>query len=158
MVRSWFKPIRSRDTMKHSAKVIASTSALAAHLRRMASDDPDIVEIAADYADDIFLGLDRGIDFRDRGVIPKERIVDVQFSRFVADPIAAVRDIYGALDRRLDEPTEQAMRGFLEANPGDGGGGGTRYRFADTQLDPAALRDRAAAYQVRFGVESEPVV
>jgi hypothetical protein len=50
------------------------------------------------------------------------------------------------------------MRGFLEKNPGDGGGGGTRYRFADTQLDPDALRERAAAYQAYFGVASEPVV
>ena len=146
------------QTHRDPLKVIASTSALAAHLRRMASDAPDIVEIAADYADDIFLGLDRGIDFRDRGVVPPERIVDVQFSSFVADPIAAVRKVYRALDRELHETTEQAMRRFLDANPGDGGGGGTRYRFADTGLDADALRERAAVYQERFGVESEPVI
>jgi hypothetical protein len=146
------------QTHRDPLKVIASTSALAAHLRRMASDEPDIVEIAADYSDDIFVGLERGIDFRDRGVIPPERIVDVQFSSFVTDPIAAVRRIYEALGRELDSSTEQAMRDFLAANPGDGGGGGTRYRVADTALDPGALRERAAAYQERFGVESEPVV
>jgi hypothetical protein len=146
------------QTHRDPLKVIASTSALAAHLRRMASDQPDIVEIAADYSDDIFLGLDRGIDFRDRGVIPPERIVDVQFSSFIADPIDAVRSIYDALGRELDGSTEQVMRDFLAANPGDGGGGGTRYRFGDTGLDPDALRERAAPYQERFGVESEPVV
>ncbi len=128
------------QTHRDPLKVIASTSALATHLRRMASDEPDIVEIAADYADDIFLGLDRGIDARDRGVIPPERIVDVQFAAFVADPIATVRDIYLALGRELDDLTEQRMRRFLDKNPGDGGGGGTRYRFADTGLDSDALR------------------
>ena len=146
------------QTHRDPLKVIASTSALAAHLRRMASDAPDIVEIAADYADDIFLGLDRGIDARDRRVFPPERIVDVHFAAFVADPIATVRTIYGALDRELDDATEQSMRRFLDDNPGDGGGGGTRYRFADTGLDPDALRERAAAYQDHFDVESEPVV
>ena len=146
------------QTHRDPLKVIASTSALAAHLRRMASDDPDIVEIAADYADDIFIGLDRGIDARNRGVIPPDRVVDVQFSAFVADPIATVRTIYAALGRDLDAGTEQSMRAFLAKNPGDGGGGGTRYRFADTQLDAHALRERAAAYQEHFGVESEPIV
>jgi hypothetical protein len=146
------------QTHRDPLKVIASTSALAAHLRRMASDDSDLVEIAGDYADDIFVGLDRGIDVRNRGVIPPERIVDVQFAAFVADPIATVRSIYAALDRDLDEVTEQRMRSFLARNPGDGGGGGTRYRFADTGLDPEELRERAAVYQDYFGVESEPVV
>ena len=146
------------QTHRDPLKVIASTSALAAHLRRMASDAPDIAEIAADYADDIFLGLERGIDARDRNVIPPERTIDVHFAAFVADPIATVRNIYVALGRELDDVTEQAMRRFLHNNPGDGGGGGTRYRFADTGLDPDALRERAAAYQDYFDVESEPVV
>ena len=49
------------------------------------------------------------------------------------------------------------MRDFLAANPGDGGGGGTRYTFADTGLDADALRERARPYQERFDVLSEPV-
>ena len=146
------------QTHRDPLKVIASTSALATHLQHMASDRPDIVEIAAAYAEDIFLGLDRGIDARNRGVISADRIVDVQFSAFVADPIATVRHIYAALGRDLDGSTEQAMRAFLAKNPGDGGGGGTRYRFADTGLDPRDLRERATAYQDYFDVPSEPIV
>ena len=145
------------QTHRDPLKVIASTSALAAHLRRMASDDPDLTEIAADYADDIFVGLDRGLDVRRRGVIPADRIIDVHFSTFVADPIATIRRIHEALGRDLDDVTEQRMRDFLARNPGDGGGGGTRYRFSDTGLDAGALRARAAAYQEHFGVESEPI-
>jgi len=146
------------QTHRDPLKVIASTSALAAHLRRMATDEPDIVEIAADYADDIFVGLDRGIDARKRNVFPSERTVDVQFSAFVADPIATVREIYSALGRELDDLAEHKMRRFLEKNPGDGGGGGTRYRWVDTGLDPDEMRERSAAYQDYFNVESEPVV
>jgi len=146
------------QTHRDPLKVVASTSALAAHLRRMASDEPDLHEIASDYANDIFLGLDRGMAARDRGVIPSERIVDVQFSDFVADPISTVRQIYSALGRDLASDTEAAMRQFLQQHPGDGGGGGTRYRFGDTGLDAGALRERATAYQQRFEVASEPVI
>ena len=145
------------QTHRDPLKVITSVSALAAHLRRMASDDVDLHEISADYAEDIFLGLDRGMDARQRGVIPPERIVDVHFSDFVADPIATVRGIYAALGRELDQPTEQAMRTFLADHPGDGGGGGTRYRFADTGLEEGPLRERAEAYEAFSGVAREPV-
>jgi hypothetical protein len=47
------------------------------------------------------------------------------------------------------------MRDFLAGNPGDGGG--DRYRFADTGLDPGVLRERSVRYQERFDVESEPL-
>jgi hypothetical protein len=50
------------------------------------------------------------------------------------------------------------MREFLAAHPGDGGGAGERYRFSDTGLDAAELRDRAKVYQERFSVASEPVI
>jgi hypothetical protein len=145
------------QTHRDPLKVIASTSALATHLRRMATDDPDLTEIAVAYCDDILVGLDRGMDARARGVIAPERIVDVHFLDFVADPIATIRQVYGALGRELDDDAEQRMRDFLAEHPGDGGGGGTRYRFADTGLDADALRERSAAYQAHFGVESEPV-
>lgn len=146
------------QTHRDPLKVIASTSALAAHLRRMTTDDPDITEIAAQYAEDIFLGLERGMDARTRAVIPADRIVDVHFLDFVADPIATVRQIYAAMGRDLTDDVERAMRDFLAQHPGDGGGGGTRYRFADTGLDGPQLRERSSAYQARLGVESEPIL
>jgi hypothetical protein len=144
------------QTHRDPLKVITSVSALSAHLRRMASDDVDLHEISADYAEDIFLGLDRGMDARTRGVIPADRIVDVHFQDFIADPIETVRGIYVALGRELDDLTEKAMRSFLAAHPGDGGGGGTRYRFADTGLSEGPLRERAEAYEAFSGVAREP--
>jgi hypothetical protein len=145
------------QTHRDPLKVITSVSALSAHLRRMASDQVDLHEISADYAEDIFLGLDRGMDARARGVIPAERIVDVHFQDFVADPIATVRGVYTALGRELDELTEKKMRAFLAEHPGDGGGGGTRYRFADTGLEEGPLRERAEAYEAFSGVAREPL-
>jgi hypothetical protein len=145
------------QTHRDPLKVIASTSALAVHLRRMVSDDPSITETAAAYAADILLGLDRGMGARDRGVFPSSQVFDVQFTSFVADPLAVIGTIYDALGRDLTARTEASMRAFLAANPGDGGGGGTRYRFADTGLDADALRERTATYQNYFSVPSEPI-
>jgi Sulfotransferase family len=143
------------QTHRDPLKVIASTSALVAHLRRMASDETSVAEVAPGYADDIFLGLDRGIEARDRDTFPPSHIVDVHFTEFVNDPFSTIRRLYAALDRELIGPTEDRMRTFLVGNPGDGGG--DRYRFVDTGLDADALRERSKRYQQRFGVDSEPV-
>jgi len=145
------------QTHRDPLKVIASVSALAAHLRRMASDDTSIPDAAAAYADDIFLGLARGIEARDRRTLPPDQFVDIHFVEFVADPLGAIRRLYDTLGRELTDVTEAGMRSFLADNPGDGGGGGTRYRFADTGLDAEDLRSRSSSYQQRFGVVSEPV-
>jgi hypothetical protein len=145
------------QTHRDPLKVIASVSALVAHLRRMASDDTSTAEAAEEWADDIFLGLDRGMDARNRGVLPAGQVIDVHFRTFVEDPLSTIAAVYVAIGRELTPDAERRMRAFLEHHPGDGGGGGTRYRFADTGLDAVSLRERAAVYQACYGVESEPV-
>jgi hypothetical protein len=143
------------QTHRDPLKVIASVSALAAHLRQMGSDDISMPEVASDYAEDIFLGLERGMEARESQTFPDSQVVDVQFAEFTADPISTIRRLYVALDRDLTDVAEERMRTFLAGNPGDGGG--DRYRFADTGLDQAVLRQRSRAYQERFAVPSEPV-
>jgi hypothetical protein len=145
------------QTHRDPLKVIASVSALVAYLRRMATDHPTIAEAASTYADDILLGLERGIDARDRAVFPASQVVDVHFSAFMRDPFATIAKLYDALGRPFTAEAETRMRTFLAEHPGDGGGGGVRYRWADTGLDAGELRERALPYQERFGIESETV-
>jgi hypothetical protein len=145
------------QTHRDPLRVISSVSALAAHLRQMSSSDGTIAEAAAGYADDILVGLDRGMAARDDGTLPADQVVDVQFTDFVADPLATIAVIYERLGRELTGEAADRMRAFLAEHPGDGGGGGTRYRFADTGLDADDLRERSRPYQERFGVPSEPV-
>ena len=145
------------QTHRDPLKVIASVSALAAHLRRMASDEPSLTAAAAQYQHDIFDGLDRGLAARRSGLLPPDQVVDLQFTEFMRDPVGLVAQLYDQLGLHLSSDAEARMRGFLAANPGDGGGGGTRYRWADTGLDADALRERAREYQEHFTVASEPV-
>ncbi|MGZ4693790.1 MAG: sulfotransferase family protein [Acidimicrobiales bacterium] len=145
------------QTHRDPVKVVASVSALMAHLRQMTSDDTSIAEAAAEYAEDNFEGLDRSMAARRDGTLPAAQVVDVQFTDFVADPLATIGALYDQLGLELGAETEARMRAFLDAHPGDGGGGGSRYTFADTGLDLDELRERSRSYQEHFGVASEPV-
>lgn len=145
------------QTHRDPLKVIASVSALAAHLRQMASDSPSLSAAAQQYGRDVFDGLDRGLAARRSGVLPSTQVADVQFTDFLVDPLASIAALYDRLGLTLSGVAETNMRAFLASNPGDGGGGGSRYRWADTGLDADALRERAKEYQDHFGVPSEPV-
>ena len=148
------------QTHRDPLKVIASVSALAAHLRRMASDETvDIAEIGRRATPTTSSSGSTAASTPATGARSRpSRIVDVQFAAFVADPFATIRaDLRRRSAASSTDDTEQRMRDFLAEHPGDGGGGGTRYRFADTGLDAGALRERAARYQEHFGVASEPV-
>ncbi len=145
------------QTHRDPLKVIASVSALAAHLRRMASDHPSVTRAAAQYTDDIFVGLDRSIAARRDGTLPRDQVIDVHFGDFMDDPFATIGRVYDQLGREFTAEAERHMRTFLAEHPGDGGGGGTRYAFADTGLDAGTLRERAADYQEFFEVASEEV-
>ena len=85
------------QTHRDPLKVIASVSALAAHLRRMASDSPSLAAAAQQYERDIFDGLDRGLAARRSGLLPPEQVVDVQFTDFVADPFTTIALLYDRL-------------------------------------------------------------
>jgi hypothetical protein len=146
------------QTHRDPVRVIASISALVALLRSMASDHSTVARAAAQYAEDILVGLERSVDARRDGTIPPDQVVDVQFHEFVADPLGAIGDIYDALGIGLTADAESRMRAFLATHPGDGGGGGSRYTFADTGLDADALRERGREYQEYFDVPEEAVV
>ena len=146
------------QTHRDPLKVIASVSALVALLRRMASDESSVERAAAQYSDDILLGLERSMSARSDGTLPADRVVDVQFADFMADPFATIGVLYDRLGVPFSAEAEAGMRAFLATHPGDGGGAGSRYTFSDTGLDETSLRRQATAYQEFFGVPSEPVV
>lgn len=140
------------QTHRDPLKVITSVSTLAHHLRRMTSDETTVAQAAEQYAEDILLGIERSMDARDRKVFPDRQIIDVRFADFIADPFAVIRRVYAHMDRELTPAVESRMRDFLKAHPHDGGG---KYRWSDTGLNAAELRERFREYQERFGVSTE---
>jgi hypothetical protein len=141
------------QTHRDPLNVISSVSALTKHLRRMASGETSIREAAAQSHEEIVVGLEREMKFRHSGALPPDQVVDVHFTDFIRDPFATIGKIYSSLGRELPEDTEQRMRAYLAAHPGDGGG--SRYTWADTGLDARTVRDQVATYQERYGVLTE---
>lgn len=141
------------QTHRDPLNVISSIAALTHHLRRMASDESNIAECAAQSCEEIVVGLDRAMALRDSGAVPAGQVIDVQFADFMNDPWTTIKDIYQKLGRELRSATAQKMRDFLAAHPGDGGHG--RYTWSDTGLDAGAVRERVSAYQERYGVPTE---
>jgi hypothetical protein len=142
------------QTHRDPLRIIASLSSLVARLRSLASDDTSIPDAAADFADNILDGLDRSVTAREDGTITAERVVDVQFRAFMADPFTTIRTIYERLGLELEAAAEQRMRAFLAANPQDKHGKHT-YTFRETGLDEGTFRERARRYQEYFDVPSE---
>lgn len=142
------------QTHRDPLKIIASVSSLIALLRQLACDDPTMPEAASEFADYILLGLDRSVDARENGTVPPDRIVDVHFSAFMADPFGAIRTVYERLGQEFTPGAEERMRTFLANNPSDKHGA-HQYTFADTGLDEGELRARAKRYQDYFDVASE---
>jgi hypothetical protein len=136
-------------------KVIASISALGASLREMTTDSFDVRTLAAQYGEDIMVGLDRSLEARREGLFAPGQVVDVRYQDIRTDLIGAVARIYDEIGLELTAEAEANMRSFLAAHPGDQAGSLKRYSFADTGLDEAELRERARPYQDLFDVESE---
>lgn len=136
-------------------KVIASISALGASLREMTTDHFEVKRLAAQYSEDIMLGLERALEARAAGVFDTGRVLDVRYQDIRHDLIGAIGRIYDQLGWNLSAEAESRMRTFLAAHPGDQGGSLKRYSFDETGLDEGELRERAKAYQDFFDVESE---
>lgn len=145
------------QTHRDPVRIISSVSALSALLRQMSSDESTVPRAAAMFSEDVLVAMDRSVAARRDGTVPADQVVDVQFAAFMADPFATIGQIYDALGLTFTAEAESAMRAFLATHPGDGGGGGSRYTFADTGLDGDVLRARCREYQEYFGVPSEPL-
>jgi hypothetical protein len=142
------------QTHRDPLRIIASLSSLMNVLRRLGSDEISQPEHAAEWAEYLAVGWDRSVAARADGTVPADRVVDVQFRAFMADPFTTIREIYDRLGLELTEESEQRMRAFLAANT-TGKHGGHHYTFAETGLDVGEWRERTRRYQDYFDVPAE---
>ena len=142
------------QTHRDPLRVVASLASLQTTLRKLASDDIDLRDIAAEWVDYIVTALDRSVDAREDGTIPKDQVVDVHFRDFMAEPFETIRGIYHSFGLELTADAEHRMRAFLAENPSEKHGG-HHYTFADTGLDEAEVRVRTRRYEEYFDVPSE---
>jgi hypothetical protein len=142
------------NTHRDPLRVVCSLASLIDLLRRLASDDVSIAAVAAEWVEDVAVGLDRAVSARRDGTIPESQVVDVFFGDFLADPMTVVHTIYDRLGIELTTEADGRMRSFLADNPQEKHGGHA-YSFADTGLDAGKLRERMRPYQEFFDVPDE---
>jgi hypothetical protein len=142
------------QTHRDPLRIVASLSSLMSVLRRLGSDDISQPDIAAEFADYLATGLDRSVAAREDGTVAADRVVDVQFREFMADPFTTIRKIYERLGLELSNESEARMRVFLAENTTEKHGG-HQYTFTDTELDLGEWRERTRKYQEYFDVPSE---
>lgn len=141
-------------THRDPLKVVASVASLTAVLHRLGTEEPSIPALAAPWFEHLIEGSQRMINARRSGLIGDDQVIDIAFADIVGDAIGVVRSVYSALGRELATDTVHAMSEFLAQNPSDRHGA-HHYSFAETALNAATCRERAAEYQAFFDVPSE---
>lgn len=135
-------------------KTVPSTISLMGTIRSMRCEQVDVDALAPWISLGYAMMLDDTIDARASGELPDEQFVDVRYADLMADPVGAIRLVYGRLGIHLPPALEIAVTDHLAARP-KGARGVHRYSLADTGLDPAAERERFRRYQAHYGVPDE---
>lgn len=141
-------------THRDPLRVMASVTNLLSSLKYMHSDvinyEGDLGRIAFGNA---YL-CQHMIDERKAGSLPADQIVDVRYADLMADPVAAVRELYEQWDIPFTNELGQKITAYLGAKP-KGKHGAHSYSFADTGLNLEEERAKYTEYQAHFGVPSE---
>jgi len=144
------------QTHRDPLRMLASLSSLVTHLRKMSSNHVDGLQIAREWAEWNALGLNASAEFRRKGLIAKENVIDTDFYGFMDDPIVEVQKIYAAFDLELSDHTRDAMQAYLAVHSATQHGS-HGYSFSDTGLDVEEERARLAPYQNFFNTRTEVI-
>jgi hypothetical protein len=126
---------------------VASHCSMAAVLQRIGTSNPDLRAIGSEWAPTLAAMVDRAMSAR--SVVGDDRFVDVAYDRFVADPVAELERVYGALGEGFGHTARTGFEQVLAAHP-SGARGRHAYRPSDFGLDETTLRERFTAYSQRF--------
>jgi len=132
-------------------ETIASGASLFAVFRSTYSDAVDPFDVGRFQAEQTALWLGRALAGRDGGAGGRGRFVDLAYRELLADPIAAARRIYEAVDLELTPEVAVAFERHRVANR-QHARGRHRYDAAQFGLEAGALRERFAPYEERFGL------
>ena len=143
------------QTHRDPVRVLPSLSTLFATVHRTLSDDVSLPAVASDWSGSVLDALELAVTAREDATIPADRVIDVDYRGFMADPIGTVRGIYRRFGWSLTESAEQRMRAFLAANPADKHGV-YRYSLSACGLDEGGIRERSKRYCDYFEVTDEP--
>ncbi len=136
-------------------KVLESNCKLTVLLRKMRSDHVDLHEVGSSMLELLSDYTDGLLQFREH--TPACHWVDLRFSDFVQDPMAAITSIYRAADIELTTGTAKAMTSWVKANPRNDL---SKIRPADLSpygIDDKSATDRFSDYIRHFEISCDGV-
>ncbi|MFO8011045.1 MAG: sulfotransferase [Dehalococcoidia bacterium] len=147
-----FPDARIVQTHRDPVRITASLCVMIAYAHRMNNASVDPVAIGRYWADRTEDLLRASVE--DRHLIPKEQVMDVRFSDYMADQMGTIKKVYEFAGQPFTEEAERAIQAFIDANP-KGKHGSVLYRLEDVGIDPAERRQALTFYQEFFDVPDE---
>jgi hypothetical protein len=142
------------QTHRDPAKIVISTSNLAAHLQGMASDHADVRKVTQYYAKALAQGYNNTVAYRKSGLLPESQVVDLYFRDFMADQVGTVRRAYDHFGLELPDSAAAGMQTFLDENPANKHGK-HEYSLANSGMEESELRALFSDYEAYFNVPRE---
>ena len=143
------------QTHRDPLRVIPSVSSLEYSLRQVASDEIDPVRLGRQQLFVWSRLLEQGMAARQQHPEREDRIVDLQMSEILADPVGCVARIYARFGLELRRDVEARMHAYVANHPRDEHGQ-HRYTLESFGLDETRVTETFKAYCEHFRVEPEP--
>lgn len=140
------------QTHRDPAKVLGSVSSLYVTLDNAVSDHGNPYAVGREQFAEWAWGLNHAMKVRES--IPDERVIDVQFSDIVNDPMRVVGSIYDKFGLRNDDDVLGRAQAYLDENSRDKHGLHS-YSLEDFGLARSEVDDAFAHYRERFDVPVE---
>ena len=137
-------------THRDPVAVLASNCSFAAFLRAKFSDHVDRAELGQQMKDLVGRHIRALVDF-DVGSSAGAALVHVDYDQVVADPEAAMVDVYRSLDLELTPQVRASIASWRAENP-PGKRGVHAYDLSDYGLDAAEVAEEFAFYTERYSI------
>jgi hypothetical protein len=141
--------------LRDPVKALASVVDVCGTLFWMRSDEPYSGDSYGQFlsVDPVVANLERLIEWLERGVIPRERVVPVRYLDFFADPAAQLGRMYRDLRLELTPEGLAAMQAYIARKPK--GKFGEHDYLTGQEARIAAERAKFRHFQDYFGIRSE---
>jgi Sulfotransferase family len=140
-------------THRDPVRALASLCALTEKYRSARYDHCDRHAQGREMLHFVSRHLDRFLGYRD-GPGGDDGVIDVDYYRLVADPVAIVGAIYNRVGMEMSAPVQAELAGWTAANP-KGKRGAHAYSLADYGLDFDAVNGAFEPYRRRFRIGLE---
>jgi hypothetical protein len=131
------------QTHRDPRTVMASYTSFLSKIHKMHEETVDPERIARTQLESWAVAADSGVAYRrEHG---SAQFYDLQFDDFMADPIAAVKNIYAHFDQALSPEGETQLESWQAAHP-QGKHGAHQYQKRDFVIPDSEILDRYAGY------------